>query len=80
MRYALLLPVIFAASTLSAHASALHDGMRPESDAVPAGVQAAAESFEALSPAEHASLTWHRTAFVHADSDSSALRSGMRPE
>jgi len=80
MRYALLLPVIFVASVGSAYASALQDGMRPESDAVPTSVQASVESFEALSPTEHTSVTQHSAAFVHADSASSALRSGMRPE
>ena len=80
MRYALLLPVILAASVVSAHASALHDGMRPESDVVPFSIQPPAEDFEALGSAGHFVTTPHRAEFVRAAGDSSALRSGMRPE
>jgi len=79
MRYALLL-TFFAASTISAYASAPHDGMRPESDAASTKVQTSAGSFEALGPTEYTSTARHWTAFVHADNDLSALRSGMRPE
>jgi hypothetical protein len=81
MKYALLLTVVFAASAGSAYASpALHVGMRPEIDAVPFSGQARAESFEALSSAADTSATRHSVEFAHTGSDSSALRSGMRPE
>jgi hypothetical protein len=80
MKYALLLPVIFTMSAGSAYASALHDGMRPESDAAPFSVQSPLGSFEALGSTGHIATARHRVEFVHADSDSSVLRSGMRPE
>jgi hypothetical protein len=72
--FASLAVIILSTSVASAseYASSLHDGMRPETDTPSYGNSVNPRDFEALSPAGNTS--------AHTGSDSSALRSGMRPE
>jgi hypothetical protein len=80
MRQLPLLTMIIIASTASARASALHDGMRPEGVVIFYAVRGGEREFEALQYSGQAFATWHRASSFQSQTDFPALRSGMRPE